>query len=216
MTVDKAASLRKDANGPVEGFDAFFYPPVAIIRGSSTMGIPSRYGKRHVNVRVDVNGTTTVITTDDGFIGILLLEEEKAFEVLNTLFATMSLTWGIPGFVLTKDDLSSFTYSPEEWSLDIHLVKPQAERNMFSFMRDNEATYHIWRFIPRRTAITSDQFTESYNYDLWGSMKRYKTTQSSEYSTTESISGDIDREQAAINFSLVRTSLVSYGYSPSS
>lgn len=158
MTIDKAAPIPKDADGPFEGVGAFFYPPIAVVRGSSTLGNIQRYGKRHVNVRVDVNRTSSFIATDDGFIGTLLLDEEKAFEVLNTLFAIMSLTWGIPGFVLTKDDLSTFTYSPKEWSLDIHIVKPQVERNMFSFMRDNEVTYPIWRFIPMRTAITSDQF----------------------------------------------------------
>jgi len=104
MTIDKTASLPKDANGPVEGFGAFFYPPIAIIQGSSTMSKPPRFARRHVNVRVNVDGTDTVIATDDGFIGILLLNKEKVLKVLNTLFATISLTWGIPGFVLAKDD----------------------------------------------------------------------------------------------------------------
>ena len=157
MTIDKTASLPKDANGPVEGFGAFFYPPIAIIRGSSTMGIPPRFARRHVNVRVNVDGIDTVIATDDGFIGILLLNKEKALKGLNTLFATISLTWGIPGFILAKDDLSAFTYHPKEWSLDIHIVTIQSERNLFSFMRDNEVTHPMWRMI-MRAAIISPQF----------------------------------------------------------
>ena len=112
-----------------------------------------------MRVHVNVNGNT-VVATDDGFIGIFHKSKKEALMILNTLFATISLPWGIPGSLLAMHDLCLLTYYPKKWLLDIKLSTIQSERNMFSFMRDREGSYALWKVI-ERTAITTGQFRDN-------------------------------------------------------
>jgi hypothetical protein len=153
----------------LNGKGAFFYfEPVTVDSSNITLdkppaGVPPR---REIRVRTYTENMGRVMVTDDGFV-CLFLEDPAAIRLLNTIFASASLLWGIRGYIVRLGELCNFEWVPESQYITI-TAYVFVERNILSFQRDTayKVAFDIWRKGARRL-VTPSVMEQTINFADW-------------------------------------------------
>lgn len=155
---------------PESGLGTVFYPTtLKVLKSGYYLSKPSERAIRKVALTHRLTNDNRAIVSDDGFVGILHIDEEsKAIELLNFIFAA-GMTFGGGSEVMTKLGLANFEYLPHTNEIKITDCNGPSERMMFFFLRDekdkrytNWLSYDTWRVVRpqsmRRILNTSQQY----------------------------------------------------------
>jgi hypothetical protein len=84
--------------GPTTGKGAFFYIGTVTINENNNpiLGKPPDELTRKVSLNFQIGTGDRVMVTDDGFICLFNNSDEQVVYILNTIFASARLFWGIP------------------------------------------------------------------------------------------------------------------------
>ncbi len=135
------------------GFGAFFFPFVTVHESVAKLDAPSDYHERKIVLDHDLKNAR-VLLTDDGFVGLIMQENQKALEFLNTIFAT-ALTWNIPSKQVRSNDLCTFIWDEGSEMMRIPTHNPTSIRSQLSFERDAPELFSGWKVFERKLVAPS-------------------------------------------------------------
>lgn len=147
------------------GNGAFFFPSVTVHDSIVDLDKPPDYHERKIAL-IHHLPDVKVIVTDDGLICLVMQENEKALDFLNTIFAT-ALTWNIPSQQIRSNDLCSFRWEEGSDRIQIPIVHEPSVRNLLAFERDDEERFSGWKVLERTLVPPStlkDVLNRAYEY----------------------------------------------------
>jgi hypothetical protein len=152
---------------PLTGKGAFFYTePITIGDNNTALDKPPEPLMRKILMTCDIQNGDRVMVTDDGFICLFNDNDEQVIKILNTVFASARLFWGVSLDILRIGELCNFEWIPNSGFIRI-VGYAFVERNIFSLQRDkNNETFEEWKNKLRKL-VRRDEMIQIIKFAYW-------------------------------------------------